>query len=51
MSPVRWFEVGDSSIFGPEIIYQALEKVRVIREKFVLLTIGRSLMQITGSGL
>ena len=31
-SPVGWFEVGESSILGPEIIYEALEKVRVIRD-------------------
>ena len=30
-SLVGWFEVGDSSILGPEIIHEALEKVRVIR--------------------
>ena len=32
-SPVGWFEVRDSSIFGREIILEALEKVRVIRER------------------
>ena len=30
-SLVGWFEVGESSILDPEIIYEALEKVRVIR--------------------
>ena len=30
-SPVGWFEVRESSIFGLEIIHEALEKVRVIR--------------------
>ena len=29
---VGWFEVGESSIFGPEIILESLEKVRVIRD-------------------
>ena len=33
-SPIGWFEVGESSILGPEIIHEALEKVRVIRDKF-----------------
>ena len=33
MSPVGWFEVGESSIFGPEIIHEAIEKVRVIRDR------------------
>ncbi|XP_069154576.1 uncharacterized protein [Solanum lycopersicum] len=32
-SLVRWFEVGESSILGQEIIHEALEKVRVIRDK------------------
>ena len=32
-SPIGWFEVGDSSIFGQDIIHEALEKVRVIRDK------------------
>ena len=32
-SPFWWFEVGESSILGPEIINEALEKVRVIRDR------------------
>ena len=32
---VGWFEVGESSILGPEIIHEALEKVRVIRDRLV----------------
>ena len=32
-SPVGWFKVGESSILGAEIIYDVLEKVRVIRDK------------------
>ena len=32
-SPIGWFKVGESSILGQEIIHEALEKVRVIREK------------------
>ena len=32
-SPVGWFEVGKSSILGLEIIYECLEKVRVIRDR------------------
>ncbi|XP_069151892.1 uncharacterized protein [Solanum lycopersicum] len=30
---VGWFEVGESSILGPEIIHESLEKVRVIRNR------------------
>ena len=33
-SPVGWFEVGDSSILGAEVIHEALEKVRMIRDRF-----------------
>ena len=31
-SLVGWFEVGESYILGPEIIHEALENVRVIRD-------------------
>ncbi|XP_069145580.1 uncharacterized protein [Solanum lycopersicum] len=31
-SPVGWFEIGESSILGPEIIYAVLEKIIVIRD-------------------
>ena len=31
-SLVGWFEVGESSILGPEIIHDALEKVKVMRD-------------------
>lgn len=26
-SPVGWFEIRESSLFGPEIVYEAIEKV------------------------
>ena len=32
-SLVGWFEVGESSILCPEIIHEALENVRVIRDR------------------
>ena len=31
-SPIWWYEVGESSILGPDIINEALDKVRVIRD-------------------
>ena len=34
-APLGCFTVGDSSIFGPDIILEELEKVRVIMEKLV----------------
>ena len=30
-SPIGWFEVGESSILGPDLIYKTLEKVHIIR--------------------
>ena len=32
-SPVGWFEVGESSILGPDIILEGVEKVRVIMDR------------------
>ena len=32
-SPIRWLEVGESSLFGSEIIFEALEKVRMMRDR------------------
>ena len=32
-SLIRWFEVWESSIFGPDSIHEPLEKVRVIRDR------------------
>ena len=31
-SPTRWFEVGEPSLLGPELIYKTLEKVHIIRK-------------------
>ncbi|WMV46129.1 hypothetical protein MTR67_039514, partial [Solanum verrucosum] len=32
-SPVGWFEVGEFAILGPEVIYEATEKVQLIRDR------------------
>ena len=32
-SPIRWFEVGEPSLLGPELIYNTLEKVHIIRNR------------------
>ena len=32
-SPVGLFEVGESSILGPEVIHEAMEKVRMIMDR------------------
>ena len=35
-SPVGWFEVGESSSLGQQIIHEALDKVRVIRDRLAI---------------
>ncbi|WMV45659.1 hypothetical protein MTR67_039044, partial [Solanum verrucosum] len=32
-SPVGWFEVGEIALIGAELVYEAIEKVRLIRER------------------
>uniref|UniRef100_A0A0V0GVY7 Putative ovule protein n=1 Tax=Solanum chacoense TaxID=4108 RepID=A0A0V0GVY7_SOLCH len=32
-SPVGWFEVGEFVLIGPELVYEAIEKFRLIRER------------------
>src|SRR5687767_907260 len=32
-SPVGWFEVGEIALKGPDLVLDAMEKVRIIREK------------------
>ena len=34
ISPFGWFEVGESSLLGPDFIYKTLEKVHIIRNRF-----------------
>ena len=33
-SSIGWFEVGESSLLGPDLIYKTLEKVHIIRNQF-----------------
>src|SRR5688572_19882199 len=33
-SPVGWFEVGEIALIGPDLVFEAMEKVRLIRERF-----------------
>ena len=49
-SPIGWFEFGDLSILGPEIIHEALEKVRVIKDKLSTAYSHQSLIQTTKIG-
>ena len=32
-SPIGWFEVGESSLLGPNLIYKTLEEVHIIRKQ------------------
>ncbi|XP_070041629.1 uncharacterized protein, partial [Nicotiana tomentosiformis] len=32
-SPVGWFEVGETELYGPDLIHQAIEKVKLIQER------------------
>ena len=32
-SPVGWFEVGEVALIGPDLVFEAMEKVRLIRER------------------
>src|SRR5688572_23014782 len=35
-SPVGWFEVGEIALIGPDLVFEAMEKVRLIRERLKL---------------
>ncbi|WMV59271.1 hypothetical protein MTR67_052656, partial [Solanum verrucosum] len=32
-SPIGWFEVGEVGLIGPDLVHQAVEKVKVIQER------------------
>ena len=32
-SPIGWFEVGETILFGPDLVHQAMEKVKVIQQR------------------
>ncbi|KAH0738661.1 hypothetical protein KY290_037366 [Solanum tuberosum] len=32
-SPIGWFEVGEARLIGPDLVHQAMEKVKVIQER------------------
>ncbi|XP_049409075.1 uncharacterized protein LOC125872371 [Solanum stenotomum] len=32
-SPIAWFEVGEARLVGPDLVHQAMEKVKVIQER------------------
>ena len=32
-SPVSWFEVGETTLIGPDLVLDAMEKVQLIRDR------------------
>ena len=32
-SPIGWFEIGEADMFGQDLVYQAMEKVKVIQDR------------------
>ena len=32
-SPIGWFEVSEIALIGPDLVFEAMEKVRLIRER------------------
>ncbi|XP_070024794.1 uncharacterized protein [Nicotiana sylvestris] len=32
--PIGWFEVGEAELIGLDLVYQAMEKVKIIKERF-----------------
>ena len=35
-SPIGWFEVGETALFGPDLVLQAMEKVKVIQQRLAI---------------
>ena len=50
-SPIGWFEVGEPSLLGPDLIYKTLKKVHIIRNRCKRPIVGKSLMPIIGEGI
>ena len=32
-SPIGWYEVGETQLYGPDLVHQEMEKVKIIRER------------------
>ncbi|XP_070046733.1 uncharacterized protein [Nicotiana tomentosiformis] len=32
-SPIGWFEIGEADLIGPDLVHQAIEKVKIIKER------------------
>ena len=47
-SPIGWFDVGETKLIGPDVIQQAVDKVKLIQERLLAARVDRSHMQIIG---
>lgn len=45
-SPIGWFEVGEATVVGPDLVFDALEKVQFIRERLRQPRADRNYMKI-----
>ena len=45
-SPIGWLEVGKSTLVRPDEVFEAMEKVKLIRERLKKLRVVKSHMQI-----
>ena len=50
-TPLNWSETGERSLVGPDIIQQAEEKVRIVREHLKLLSLVRREIMIASTNL
>ena len=48
--PIGWFEVAESSLLGPDLIYKTLEKPHIIKNWLQHPIVDKSLMSIIGEG-
>ncbi|XP_070057185.1 uncharacterized protein [Nicotiana tomentosiformis] len=33
ISPIGWFEIGEAELIGPDLVHQAMEKIKIIKEQ------------------
>ena len=50
-SPIGWFEVGEPRLVGPDLIQEAVEKVKIIRDHLLTAQSRQSLIQIRDADL
>ncbi|XP_069145478.1 uncharacterized protein [Solanum lycopersicum] len=47
-SPIGWFDVGDTKLIVPDLVQQAVDKVKLIQERLLATRVDRSHLQIIG---